>query len=179
MEVIHSPGREACSVKVRSENRARTGFSRTAVVTVEGAVEKVFGIDYQWAPEDAFDAVEVEGAEFRPAGTEDESVGAFGNGISRITVANISVEFLLRVRHGDGIVGADLGAALHQRTHQADSAGAGHRIRVGLERQSQHPDLLALHRLHNVVDLLHDAVAELLVYFARGGQDLERDTGSL
>src|SRR5215472_3264785 len=36
MEVSQSPGREACRVKARSEKNARTGFSRTAVVTVEG-----------------------------------------------------------------------------------------------------------------------------------------------
>src|SRR5215831_15218081 len=84
-----------------------------------GAVEEVFGVDDQGASDDALDAVEVEGAELGPAGAENQHVGAFGDGIGRIAIADVAVELLLRVGHGDGIVSPDHGALLDESAHQA------------------------------------------------------------
>src|SRR5579862_3947270 len=77
-------------------------------------IQKILGIDDHRLLQQMLDAVEVKGAEFRPAGTNDQSVGSLRDSVGGIAVANRGVQQALGFRNRHRVVGANMGAFGHE-----------------------------------------------------------------
>src|SRR3954470_9659319 len=88
------------------------------------------------------DAGEVEGAEFRPASADDNSVTAFGGGIGGITIVHGTVEFEAGVIESGRVVSVYTRALLHQPARERHGRRSRDGVCVRLERQAKHADLL-------------------------------------
>src|ERR1700680_1407431 len=67
-------------------------------------VQQILSVHDERATERLFDAIEIEAAKFRPAGTDDQGIDALSGGIRRFAVEHAPVQLEPCVGEGDGIV---------------------------------------------------------------------------
>jgi len=84
------------------------------------------------------EAVEIEVGEFLPLGEDQQSVGAAGRLVSRVSERDAGRHYFPGSLHGSGIVGCDLTALLQERLHKEECRGFADVVGPALEGEAEH-----------------------------------------
>src|SRR6267378_6949800 len=138
-----------------------------------GRIQQVLSVDNDGPFHQVADLAEIKRAELGPSGADDESVHSFGNSVGGLAVLNGSVELRPRFRNRDRIIGPDARSLSQQVLRQLNRSGAGNRIRVRLESQSENADVFILHGVDGAGYFVEHALSKTHIDFAGCAQDLQ------